>query len=691
MIEEIESEEVAAQRARDRMSAFGSKLQRLADERVAGRIEIEKRWLEDLYQYNGKYDSETQSRLAASASKSKVFVNITRPKSNTIEARLVDMLFPTDDKNWGIDPTPVPRLGEALRDEDPAVRDAANMTMAIAKERAESMEREIDDQLKEAKYNIKARDLIHQAVVLGTGVIKAPVVVNNDRRKWGSAGATSEGQEIYSLMQVEDKRPSVEVVDVWNFFPDTNVPTIDDGESVLERHYLTRRQLRNLSKRPGFNLEAVRFLLGTDPKEYRTTSTHLSSLREIAGLPMSDDDKRYEVWEYHGPIDKEDLTACGCEVDEEDPLEEYEGVVWFCGPTVLKAVVNPMESGDYPYSVFCYEKDDAGPFGFGVPYELRDAQRVVNAAWRMTLENGGLSVGPQVVVDRSAVTPADGNWELAPRKVWYFNSNHGTRQVSQVFQAFDIPSRQDQLQNILLTALRLADEETATPIIAQGDNAAHMPDTARGMSMLMNNANAVTRRVVKNFDDDVTTPVIARFYDWNMQFGKRDEIKGDYEVVARGTAALMVKEQQQQALLQFMGMTANPVDAQYMKRPALLRKTAQAMHLDEDELVMTDDELQAAQQQQAEAGGGGDLEAMKLDLQYKMHQEKLADIQADREFRLQERQMEMDIAMVKLAQERDLTTEQLRSRLKEVLMSNQVKRQNFVDEAMLKMRAGEGI
>lgn len=141
MIEEIESEEVAAQRARDRMSAFGSKLQRLADERVAGRIEIEKRWLEDLYQYNGKYDSETQSRLAASASKSKVFVNITRPKSNTIEARLVDMLFPTDDKNWGIDPTPVPRLGEALRDEDPAVRDAANMTMAIAKERAESMER----------------------------------------------------------------------------------------------------------------------------------------------------------------------------------------------------------------------------------------------------------------------------------------------------------------------------------------------------------------------------------------------------------------------------------------------------------------------------------------------------------------------------------------------------------------------
>lgn len=680
--------------AQERMAALGGRLQKIAEDRVAQRAEIEKRWLEDMYQYNGQYDPQTKAQLDADDNSSKVFVNITRPQTNTVEARLIDMLFPTDDKNWGIQPTPVPELLEGAKSADPQVQDQAQELLKKARQRAEAMEKEIDDQLKEATYNIKSRDLIHQACMLGTGVIKAPVVVNNDRRKWGADGVTQDGTEIYSLTRVEKKRPSVEVVDVWNFFPDMTVPNLDDGESTMERHYLTRKQVRALLKRPGFNPQAVKDLLQMDPKEYRSTSSHLNDLRAIAGLSAAQDDKRYEVWEYHGPVDKEDLVACGCDVDEDDPLEEYEGVIWFCGPLVLKAIINPMESGDNPYSIFCYEKDDTSPFGFGIPYELRHAQRVINAAWRMTLENGALSVGPQLVIDTSAVTPADGDWTLRPRKVWYFNSNHGARQTNQVFAAIDIPSRQDQLQNILLMALRLADQETANPIIAQGDNAQHMPDTARGMSMLMNNANAVTRRVVKNFDDDITTPVITRFYDWNMQFSPRNEIKGDYEVVARGTAALMVKEQQQQSLLQFMGMTLNDVDVAYMRRPELLRKTAQAMHLDAEELILTDEEIEAQQQRAAkqQQQGAADPNLLaKLDLEYKIHQEKLQDAQVEREYRMQERYLELDTAMAKLAQERDLTIEQLQGRLKEVLMNNQTRRQNFVDEVMVKTRLGAGI
>ena len=40
--------------------------------------------------------------------------------------------------------------------------------------------------------------------------------------------------------------------------------------------------------------------------------------------------------------------------------------------------------------------------------------------------------------------------------------------------------------------------------------------TAMGMAMLMNAVNVVFRRVVKNFDDDMTMPNISRLYDWNM-------------------------------------------------------------------------------------------------------------------------------------------------------------------------------
>ncbi len=92
----------------------------------------------------------------------------------------------------------------------------------------------------------------------------------------------------------------------------------------------------------------------------------------------------------------------GEEFEDYDPLDEINVIVWFCQGHLLKFAEQPMESGDLLYSVFSFERDDTSMFGFGVPNLMRDSQKAINGGWRMTMDNAGLSVGPQVVVDTTA-------------------------------------------------------------------------------------------------------------------------------------------------------------------------------------------------------------------------------------------------------------------------------------------------
>src|SRR5690606_770144 len=106
---------------------------------------------------------------------------------------------------------------------------------------------------------------------------------------------------------------------------------------------------------------------------------------------------------------------------------------------LLKFAPHPLDSGDSLYSIFNFEKDDTSLFGYGVPYLMRDSQAAVNGAWRMAMDNAGLSVGPQIVVDETQIEPVDGNWEITPRKVWK-RVKPGVQGGSPAFQVENIPS-----------------------------------------------------------------------------------------------------------------------------------------------------------------------------------------------------------------------------------------------------------
>ncbi len=627
--------------ATDAVQAIAASLGLEADDRVSKRTPIEERWLQDLQQFHGKYAEAITADLKRDK-KSSLYINATRPKTNVMESRLSDMLFPTDDRNWGIGPTPVPELTVEAEnvartaadakialidnpddDEFTQVSKDADREMIViqshqeeARKRARAMEAEIDDKLRQCNYSIQARDVIRDACKIGTGIMKGPVTDNKPRRGWAKDAAT----KLHQMVAKENEEPSFWRVDPWSFFPDSDATNMEENEAVYERHMLNPKQMRKLAKQPGFDKDAFRRLLKGKPR-YAAPS-YLTDLRSITAAYGDTLNDRYHVWEYHGPLTAEQMMLLSVDMGrpdnakdiekDADPLDEINVIVWFCQNEVLKFGIHPLDSGDSVYSVFNLEKDEVSVFGFGIPYIMRDGQTALAGAWRMLMDNMGLSAGPQVVVNDEVIEPVDGSWEITARKLWRRKS---TAPDAKAFETFDIPSNMEELLTVIDAAKENIDEETNLPMLAQGEQGSQVTKTAQGMSLLMNSVNVIFRRIVKNWDDGQTTPNIQRMYDWLMQHSPKDHIKGDYRVDARGTSVLLVREMQSANMMMFLQtFSGHPVLGKFLKDEGLpaLRRLVQTMMVPADEVILTDAEIAEDEAKEADKPPKVDPEMEKI-------------------------------------------------------------------------------
>jgi len=103
--------------------------------------------------------------------------------------------------------------------------------------------------------------------------------------------------------------------------------------------------------------------------------------------------------------------------------------------------------------------------------------------------------------------------------------------------------------------------------------------------MFMNAAASGIKTVVKNVDDYLLGPLGRAFFAFNMQFDFDPEIKGDLDVLARGTESLMANEVRSQRLMQFLGVVSNPILAPFAKMDVIVREIAKSLDLDPDKVV----------------------------------------------------------------------------------------------------------
>ena len=447
------------------------------------------------------------------------------------------------------------------------------ITFSPAMIAAKNMQKQIHDQLEESNANKHLRSTAFEMALFGTGVMKGPFAVDKEYPNWDE-----EGEYDPTLKTV----PQVSHVSVWNFYPDPDANNMDEAQFVIERHKMSRSQLRGLKKRPHFRSEVIEAAIA-EGENYTKESWEddLSDYAPEHGI------ERFEVLEYWGMCDIDMLIEQEIDIPKElQSLDELQVNVWICNGKLLRMVLNPFKPSTIPYMAAPYELNPYSFFGVGIAENMDDTQTLMNGFMRMSVDNAVLSGNLLIEVDETNLVPGQ-DLSVYPGKV--FRRQGGA--PGQAIFGTKFPNVSQENLQLFDKARQLADESTGLPSFAHGQTGVSgVGRTASGISMLMNAASGSVKTVIKNVDDYLLKPLGEGLFRFNMQFDYDKNIKGDLEVKARGTESLMANEVRSQRLMQFLQVASNPALAPFAKFQYVITEIAKAMDLDPDKVTNNMDE-----------------------------------------------------------------------------------------------------
>ena len=590
------------------------------------RYQDEERWLKAYRNYRGLYGPDVQF---TETEKSRVFIKITKTKTLAAYGQIVDVLFANQRFPLSVDPTELPegvvedvnfdpqepeqlrgdtglstspygfagdgqdlepgataqtlqeKLGvvknklEPISDklkEGPGKTPTA-ITFSPAMIAAKKMQKKIHDQLEESGAGKHMRNSSFEMALFGTGVMKGPFATDKEYPNWDDEGNYD---PLFKTV------PQVQHVSVWNFYPDPDANNMDEAQYVIERHKMSRSQLRNLKKRPYFRGQVIDEVISIG--ENYTKKYWEDDLSDYA--PESSID-RFEVLEYWGMVDVEMLEDQGISIpDELKDFDELQANVWICNNKLIRMVLNPFKPSKIPYHAAPYELNPYSFFGVGIAENMDDTQTLMNGFMRMAVDNAVLSGNLIVEVDETNLVPGQ-DLSLYPGKV--FRRQGGA--PGQAIFGTKFPNVSSENMMLFDKARQLSDESTGMPSFAHGQTGVSgVGRTASGISMLMGAAQGGIKTVVKNVDDYLLRPLGEGFFRFNMQFDFDPEIKGDLEVKARGTESLMANEVRSQRLMQFLQVASSPALAPFAKFQYVIREIATSLDLDPDKVTNNMDE-----------------------------------------------------------------------------------------------------
>jgi len=591
------------------------------------RYDDETRWVRAYRNYRGIYGPDVQF---TEAEKSRVFIKITKTKTLAAYGQIADVLFAGNKFPISIEPTELPegvakdvsfdpKEPQELRNQDNGqdmvspygfmgdgkelpkgataqslqdmlgpleekLGDIENLkegsgqtptaiTYSPAMIAAKSMEKQIMDQLQESHANKHLRSTAFEMALFGTGVMKGPFAIDKEYPNWNEEGEYS---PVFKTI------PQVSHVSVWNFYPDPDSTNIEQAQYIIERHKMSRSELRALKRRPYFRDTVIEEVI-TDGENY--TKKYWED--DLIDYNQDSYVERFEVLEYWGMLDTDMLEEQGVEIPKElKDFEELQVNVWVSGGRLLRVVLNPFKPAKIPYMAAPFELNPYSFFGVGLAENMDDTQTLMNGFMRMAVDNAVLSGNLLIEVDETNLVPGQ-DLSVYPGKV--FRRQGGA--PGQAIFGTKFPNVSNENLQLFDKARQLADESTGLPSFSHGQTGVSgVGRTASGISMLMNAASGSIKTVIKNVDDYLLKPLGEGLFRFNMQFNFDPEIRGDLEVHARGTESLMANEVRSQRLMQFLQTASNPALAPFAKFNYIIREIAKAMDLDPSKVTNNMDE-----------------------------------------------------------------------------------------------------
>jgi hypothetical protein len=544
------------------------------------------------------------SSAPPSSLKSTAYVRMTARYVDMGAAKISEITLPIDDKAFSIKATPIPDLGEDPKpltqdgqqvfrpgaEGEQAMMPATDVDLAKANNEksdaaAKRAEKRIYDWMLESNYPAEMRKVHHDSALFGSGVLKGPFpkMVNQFHLKAGK------------LVKTTKVIPGMKRVSPWNIYPDPACgEDIHEGDYIFESDRISPNRLKKLKEE---KIDNTPIYISAQINKVLAEGPDKINLQENTGK-IKPGDAQYTIWYFTGTVSRDDMRVAQAYGigDLPDEVHDVNAIIAMVNDTVIRATINPLESGALPYRVMPWTRRNGSWIGIGAAEQLEMPQRSIVAATRALFNNAGVSSGSQIVMNQHAVYPANGRMEITPDKLWFVEKDVSVEDVRDVFHAFQMPNIGTQLMNLVMYANQLAEQATNIPLLSQGKDRPDAPQTLGQAELEDNNAHTLIRSIAYTIDDNITEPLVKDLYEWlRLDPAVPEDEKGDFEIDAKGSITMVEKAIQETVFAQLMPFAKDPA---YGMNPKLVaEKYLRSKRLNPGDVSYTEAELEAMSKQ----------------------------------------------------------------------------------------------
>lgn len=580
----------------------------------ADRLPYEQQWAKNFGQFRGTYESTVKIQEG----RSKVYPRDTRVKVEGFVAKMMELMFPASETNFSLQASPVPDIPpEDLQkvvmmfmqktQRRPTPDEMMQLVKDFSDTRAEAMTKECVDQLQEIDWTQKCKLALRSGACYGLGVMRGPDVIFKNRRFYIYDPLTNAP---YSQTE-EVARPFYEALSIWRCYPDFSATAWEAQQFFFEEIVMTRAALYALARRKDFRGTVIKDYLREHIDGNYTPREIDYALRNIAKeqwntLPRS---RQYMVRRFVGFVPAGKLRDMPTMRNlPDDDMETVFIEHWELDDLTIKAQTPPF--GEMPsdlYHGFCYLADEYTPIcGVGMPENLRDSQLSLCAMSRALMDNIATTAGPVIEANVDLLRPGQMEKKVHSFQTFY-REGRGADASIPALRPISIDSHIPELLATIKYQREVLDAESMLPswLMGQTQQLGEAFRTTNNMSTMQGGANLFAKDVVRSFDNFIKS-IVTSLYNWNMKFNDKPDIKGDYDVIPRGTISLLAREVRGQALDQLF-MTLTPQERALIDtRKALLERIKSRdlptnIVLDEQAAAAVQAQTDAAQAQQVQA------------------------------------------------------------------------------------------
>ena len=455
-----------------------------------------------------------------------------------------------------------------------------------AKEMTEKFSITVEDRLAEGGWYQALRELVHDICTYPAAFMAGPEERMVTRRKrvfdpqlgrYVTKHSDAPGEKFRRVSPI-------------NVYPLVGGKTCRDG--MIERTQYNPMDIQAMKGVQGFNDAEISAVLGEIESGALREWTAIDS--RIANLDNKSSNSMYmgdnvDALIYWGQAPGKLLIEWGMNAKTQvitDPTRWYRVYAIQIGNHTIMARLNPNPDGRVNYFKASFIQDPDKFWNISLPDVLWPHQVTANAVIRACGFNVGIASGPIIEQDIDRI-PDRGPLHALKR----FFSTGSQMANGRAMNFYTVQLITGPLRDFYEFIMTLADYDSGVPRMAHGGQGpgGGVTNTASSMSMFLSTSARGVKAVIEHIDRGITEPSVeAEAYYILDNDESISQPPGELKIIAKGSSALIAKEQSAIRLKELLAETNNPVDMQIITadgRKHLLRDAMKALPIDLDKVL----------------------------------------------------------------------------------------------------------